>query len=292
MTGNDGGYKVQFLTPNGPETLPVTMRDGQLTYDAANHRYLIAEDQRPDQWLELTDRCVTTMHGTSNLGFDEGLTQFTCYGDYSYFPNDSMTIEVLNMLRVPVFDEQTLKDIADVYLAVEGEGMDLTKTEYLDFVQFEQGDEAAETMRQAMELTGYPEIAPKSFYDQTLVIPSLKMVWNPTLRAFVSVGKIGIGSIGRNIVNKYVDGYVVFDKRLGNITYFFQNDLFMTYLSYNCGDAQLQVHATWGTVNARLSDMKEKSRSVKSGQQRFEYVVTPYEAVTDFLSRLKRANVK
>ncbi len=292
VTGNDGGYKVQFLTPNGPETLPVTMRDGQLTYEAANHRYLIAEDQRPDQWLELTDRCVTTMHGTSNLGFDEGLTQFTCYGDYSYFPNDSMTIEVLNMLRVPVFDEQTLKDIADVYLAVEGEGMDLTKTEYLDFVQFEQGDEAAETMRQAMELTGYPEIAPKSFYDQTLVIPSLKMVWNPTLRAFVSVGKIGIGSIGRNIVNKYVDGYVVFDKRLGNITYFFQNDLFMTYLSYNCGDAQLQVHATWGTVNARLSDMKEKSRSVKSGQQRFEYVVTPYEAVTDFLSRLKRANVR
>ena len=87
-----------------------------------------------------------------------------------------MTIEVLNMLRVPVFDEQTLKDIADVYLAVEGEGMDLTKTEYLDFVQFEQGDEAAETMRQAMELTGYPEIAPKSFYDQTLVIPSLKMM--------------------------------------------------------------------------------------------------------------------
>ena len=290
-TGSEGGYKLHFMVPNGPEMLPVTQRNGFMTYDAANLRYRLVEEDRADQRLELSDRCVTTMHGTSNLGFDEGLTQFTCYGDYSYFPNDSMTIEVLNMLKVPVFDEQTLKDMADVYLAVEGEGMDLSKTEYLDFVRFEQGDEAAEELRQAMELTGYPEITPKSFYDQTIVIPSLKMVWNPALRAFVSVGKIGIGSLGKNVVNKYVDGYVVFDKRLGIITYFFQNDLFMTYISYNCGDAQLQVHATWGTVNARLSDMKEKSRSVKSGQKRFEYVVTPYEAITDFLSRLKRAGV-
>ena len=68
--------------------------------------------------------------------------------------------------------------------------------------------------------------------------------------------------------------------------------MFATYISYNCGDGQLQVHATFGTVNSKLADMSEKSRSVKSGNTRFEYVVTPYEAMTDFLSRLKRAGVR
>lgn len=287
--GSKGGYKVQFLKPNGPETVPVTMCNGILTFQVGENGYSLVDENREDQRMTLSERCVMSMHGTSNLGFEEGLTKFTCYGDYTYLPNDSMTIEVLNMLKVPVFDEQTLKDMAEVYLAVEGDGMDLSQTEYFDLVRYEQGEEAAAALRQEMELSGYPEITNKSLYNQTLVIPSLRMVWNPTLRAFVSVGKIGLGSFGKNIVNKYVDGYVMFDKRLGVITYLFQHDMFMTYLSYNCGDGQLQVHATWGTVNSRLADMKEKSRSVKSGQVSFEYVVTPYEAITDFLSRLKRA---
>ena len=93
-------------------------------------------------------------------------------------------------------------------------------------------------------------------------------------------------------MNRYVDGCVVLDRRLGVITYYFQNDLFMTYISYNCGDGQLQVHATYGTVNARISDIKERKRRVKSDNATFEYVVTPYEAMTNFLSRLKRAGVR
>ena len=118
------------------------------------------------------------------------------------------------------------------------------------------------------------------------------MVWNPTLRALVSVGKIGLGTLGGHQVNRYVDGVVMFDRRLGIITFFFENDMFQTYLSYNCGDGQLQVHATYGTVNARISDLSEKNRSVKADNKRFEYVVTPYEAMTDLLSRLKRAGAR
>jgi hypothetical protein len=68
--------------------------------------------------------------------------------------------------------------------------------------------------------------------------------------------------------------------------------MFMTYLSYNCGDGQLQVHATYGSINMKLSDMKEKSREIKDKNAYFEYVVTPYEAITDFLSRLKRAGIR
>ena len=195
-------------------------------------------------------------------------------------------MEVLNVLDVPVFDDQVLADIADVYAALDADAIDLSQTHYVDYLRVEKGEEAAEELRSEMELTPYPEA--KEHYGQTIVIPSLKMVWNPTLKAFVSVGKIGLGSLGGHVVNRYVDGHVMYDRRLGIITYYFHNDMFDTYISYNCGDGQLQVHATYGTVNNRLSNLSEKSRTVKEKNARFEYVVTPYEAMTDFLRRMKR----
>ena len=127
------------------------------------------------------------------------------------------------------------------------------------------------------------------FYCKTLVIPDLKMVWNDKMHAFVSVGKIGLGNLGSHVVTKYVDGYVVFDNRLGNVSYFFQNDMFMTYINYNCGDGQLQVHATYSDINQKMYDTKEKARTVKKGDNRFQYVAVPYESMLDFLKRLKNA---
>ena len=289
--GSQGGYHVNFLKPMNPETTTVTSQNGMLSFDKDRQCYVI-QDTLAGQELRLSDRCVVTMHGATDMGFDKGLTQFACYGDVVNYPNDSLTMEVLNVFNAPVFDDQVLKEIAELYASVDGEAVDLTKTLYVEYLRATEGEEKAEKLSQEIELAGYPDIGRHDFYNNTIVIPSLKLVWNPTLRAFVSVGKIGLGSLGQHVVNRYVDGYVMFDKRLGVITYFFEDDVFMTYLSYNCGDGQLQVHATYGSVNKRLSEMKDKSRETHTKTASFEYVVTPYEAMTDFLTRLKRAGVR
>ncbi len=287
--GSSGGYHVNFMKPMNPETIPVTMPDGYLSYDVENQSYVIQDTLRTDQSLRLSERCVVTQHGASNLAFEEGLTHFECYGDYMGYPNDSTTIEVLNVFNVPILDDEVLQEIADIFSAVDGEAVDLTKTNYLAYLRSVKGKEAAAVMQQEIELSGYPEVPSDGFYNNTIVIPSLKMVWNPELRAFVSVGKIGLGNLGPHVVNRYVDGYVMFDKRLGVITYLFQNDLFMAYISYNCGDGQLQIHATFGGINAKLSEMDEKMRETRSDNYYFGYVVTPYEALNGFLTKLRRA---
>lgn len=266
----------------------LAMENGDLSYDFNQKQHIITNDKGS---FSFSDRCVATVHGASNLEMDEGLTQFVCFGDFVGYPTDSITMDVMNVFNVPVFDDQVLADIAEIYASVDADAIDLSMTGYVDYLRVERGEEAAMNLQREMELMAYPEIHEGDFYHQTIVIPSIKMVWNPELRAFISVGKIGLGSLGGHVVNRYVDGYVLFDLRLGMMTYLFVNDMFMTYLSYNCGDGQLQVHATYGTVNTKLSDMSEKSRTVKSKNARFEYVVTPYEAMTAFLSRLKRAGV-
>lgn len=281
------GYNVGFMRTTNPETVPVTLQDGVLSYDRDRREFRISDSLYS---LTLSDRCVVALRNASNLGFDEGLTQFVCYGDFVNYPNDSTTMEVVNLFNAPIFDDQVLSDIADIYAMAEGEAIDLTRTSYVDYVRVVQGEEAAVALRMEMELTPYPD--DNEYYRQTIVIPSLKMVWNPEMRAFVSVGKIGLGSLGGHTVNRYVDGHVVFDRRLGIVTYYFENASFQTYISYNFGDGQMQVHATYGTVNTRLSNLSERSRSTRSGNARFEYVVTPFEAMTDFLSRLRRAGLR
>ena len=267
----------------------ITMKNGNLSYDNEEKQFVISDDTTS---FVYSDRCVATVRGASNMAFDEGLSKIVSYGDFVGYPNDSITMEVLHVFDAPVFDDKVLADIADIYASVDGDAIDLAQTHYVDYLRVERGEEAAEALQREMELLPYPEIHEDDFYRQTIVIPSLNMVWNPELRAFVSVGKIGLGSLGGHVVNRYVDGYVMFDRRLGIITYFFESDMFMTYISYNCGDGQLQVHATYGTINSRLADMSEKSRTVKTKTTRFEYVVTPYEAMTGFLNRLKRAGVR
>lgn len=290
----DGGYFASFMTPkegrnNTDEVGPV---NGILSYEAANNRFVVTDTTKFNTFLMLDQRGVITGHASLDLGYDLALTDFWVRGDYTQYPNDSIVLQGLNVFDVPLMDDKILEAMAEVYAGIEGESIDLTKTNYLDY--FRSDNDAVKTieLERSIELEGYPQMENRHFYNKTIVIPDLKMVWNDDLHAFVSVGKIGIGNFGKHVVNKYVDGYVVFDRRLGNITYYFANDLFMTYINYNCGDGQLQIHATYGDINQRIYDKKDKARMMKKDNKVFEYVATPYDAMLDFLNRLRYAGIE
>ena len=290
----DGGYMASFLTPNERrvDMDEVDAFNGVLTYNADSVNFVINDASQYGTNLQIDKRGVICGHGTFDLGMDKGLIDFVCRGAYTQYPNDSLTLKVLNVLQVPIFDDKILEAIAEVYANAEGESIDLTQTHFVDYFRSENDEEMTNNFLRTIELEGYPSMESKDFYCKTIVIPDLKMVWNDALHAFVSVGKIGLGNLGPHVVNKYVDGYVVFDHRLGNITYYFRNDLFMTYINYNCGDGQLQVHATYGDVNTRIYDTKEKNRSIARDGKAFNYVATPYDAMLNFLSNLKYAGLE
>ena len=289
----DGGYFGSFLTPKEgrndlDETAPA---NGLLWYDAGSLRFVVTDTARFDTYVDLNSRGVVSGEGTFGLGFDTPLANFLVHGRYMQYPHDSLTFSGLNVFNVPIFDDKALEAMADVYANADGESIDLTQTQYLHYFRSENKEEKTEERQQAIELEGYPQMQSSDFYCNTIVIPDLKLVWNDKLHAFVSVGKIGLGNFGSHIVNKYVDGCVVFDRRLGNITYYFQHDMFQTYINYNSGDGQFQVHCTYSDINQRLSDTKEKQRTRTKGDKRFQYVAVPYESMLDFLNRLKYAGL-
>lgn len=288
-----GGYFASFLTPKEGrrEKKEVNPTNGILRYESDSVRFVVTENELYDTYLSLDSRGVIEGQATSDLGFDLGLVDFVFHGNYTQYPNDSLTLLGMNVINVPVFDDDLLKGMAEVYSAMEGPSIDLNDTPYLHYFRSENNEEKALERSKAIELESYPAMDPYDFYCKTIVIPDLKMVWNPQMHAFVSVGKIGLGNFGNHVVNKYVDGWVVFDHRLGNITYYFQNDMFMTYINYNSGDGQLQVHATYSDLNQKMYDTKEKARTVKKGDKQFQYVAVPYESMLDFLNRLRNAGL-
>ena len=290
----DGGYFGSFLTPSTSkkdidESAPI---DGMLWYNTDSLQFVITDTTQYDTRLELNARGVINGHGTTDLGFDTPLAKFIVHGDYTQYPNDSLTLQGLNVFKAPAFDDKSLEAMAEVFANISGESIDLTQTNFLPYFRSENSEQKTEELSKNIELAGgYPKLESSDFYCNTIVIPDLKMVWNDQLRAFVSVGKIGLGNFGSHVVNKYVNGCVMFDRRLGNITYYFQEDMFQAYINYNSGDGQFQVHCTFSDVNQRLSEMKEKHRTRTKDDKRFQYVAVPYESMLDFLNRLKYAGL-
>ena len=291
----DGGYFGSFLTPKeGRKELDEAEPcNGVLWFDADSLHFVVTDTTKFDSRLVLDKRGVINGQGTTDLGFNTPLVKFVFHGDYTQYPNDSLTLQGLNVFHAPVFDDHALQSMTEVFANVAGESIDLTKTNFMPYYRSENSEEKTEEMRMNIELAGgYPQIESSSdFYCNTIVIPDLKMVWNDQLHAFVSVGKIGLGNFGSYVVNKYVTGCVVFDRRLGNITYYFQDDMFQTYINYNSGDGQLQVHCTFSDINQRLAETKEKNRTRTKDEQKFQYVAVPYESMLDFLNRLKYAGL-
>jgi hypothetical protein len=291
----DGGYFGSFLTPKeGRKELDDTApANGMLWFDADSLRFVVSDETKYDTQLELDSRGVIKGHGSTGLGIDTPLATFVVHGDYTQYPNDSLTLQGINVFNAPVFDDAAMQAIAEVFANVSSESIDLTQTNFLPYYRSETNEEKTEELRKNIELSGgYPQIESSSdFYCNTIVIPDLKMVWNDKMHAFVSVGKIGLGNFGSHVVNKYVTGCVVFDRRLGNITYYFQDDMFQAYLNYNSGDGQFQVHCTFSDINQRLSETKEKNRTRTKDDKQFQYVAVPYESMLDFLNRLKYAGL-
>ena len=289
----DGGYFGSFLSPRAgrkdlDDALPA---NGTLWFDSDSLRFVVTDTTQYDAHMVLDTRGVINGYGTSDLGFDTPLAKFIVNGNYTQYPNDSITFHGLNIFSAPVFDDDVMAAMAEVYASMDGTSIDLAQTNYLSYFRSENNEEKTQELKANIELAGYPEMESSDFYCKTIVIPDLKMVWNDKLHAFVSVGKIGLGNFGSHIVNKYVDGCVVFDRRLGNITYYFQNDMFQTYINYNSGDGQFQVHATYGDINQKMYDTKEKNRTRSKDDKHFQYVAVPYESMLDFLNRLKYAGL-
>lgn len=148
------------------------------------------------------------------------------------------------------------------------------------------GESLANQLRDEVSLFGTFRNMPREF-DVQLLLNDVSLYWNESSSSFRSTGRIGIGFIGDQALNVYVDGFIEIQRRRsGDLIdiYLKANPSTWYYFSYFRGVMMAQAGNL--DFNRLLSSIKLKDRRHPQATNRVPY--TYMIAVEDRLSRFLR----
>jgi hypothetical protein len=87
--------------------------------------------------------------------------------------------------------------------------LDFTKGDLQKDLRTLMGKDIADKFISQVTLYGVAKKIPKEL-QSSLYFSQLNLKWNNQTRSYVSEGKIGVGSVGKTMVNKLVDGKIEF----------------------------------------------------------------------------------
>ena len=150
------------------------------------------------------------------------------------------------------------------------------------------GVSAATQLKDEMDLFGTSRNLPKEF-TYKLILNDVKLHWNEATSSFRSSGKIGIGFIGQQPLNVYVDGYIEIQRRRSGdmLDIYLKADASTWYyFSYFRGVMMTQSgNNSYNTIitSTKLNDRKDPRSSV---QVPYSYMIAVEDRLARFLRRM------
>ncbi|MBK7211869.1 MAG: hypothetical protein IPH88_00930 [Bacteroidales bacterium] len=286
-----------FAKPDNVTDLDLINAEGLIVYDAAKNEYRVASAaKQKDPSLSgnvvtlNTSRCVVQGEGRVNLTGDLGrLTMESAGKVFHSTISDSTIVNILMSLDF-FFSEEALKIMADDLNASDLKGIDISSLNYTRPLREYAGTVEADKLLTELSLYGqyrkFPDIL-----NHSMIFTDLNLVWNQELRSYINSGQIGISNLGKNSVNRYVNGHFeVIKRRTG--------DMFTMYLevapdrwyffSYTGGT--LQALSSNKEFNEKLTGLKEDQRVIKSGngEPSYQFIISTSDKKTTFLRKMKQ----
>ena len=276
---------------------PLLNAEGFLFHDKGSGRYRIASLEKLSD-LSLNgnmvtfDRfnCILTSEGNINFGVNYDLLTLNSSGRVVQ-NTDGSDVDMQTMMGLSFyFSPEALQMMADDIRSVPtlkavNLSSEFNKKAMRDLI----GPEAAKALSEELQLFGMVKTLPKQFSFQ-LMLNEVNFKWNPNTMSFMSQGKIGIGFIGNQPLNIYVDGWVELQrKRSGDILdiYLKANDNVWYWFSYFRG--VMMSYSSSDSYNALLAGIKDKVRKdpKSNSQVEYEYMIGPRDRLIRFLRRME-----
>ena len=150
------------------------------------------------------------------------------------------------------------------------------------------GEAAANQINEEVGLFGTSRNLPKEF-KYKLLLNDVNLYWNEATASFRSKGKIGIGFIGQQPVNVYVDGYIEIQRRrTGDLLdiYLKANESTWYYFSYFRGVLMTQAgNSSYNTLIASTK-LKERKHPDSSVRVPYTYMISVENRLERFLYRM------
>ena len=277
--------------------IQVLKAKGYLYYDKQFGKYEIASKEKlveqtlPGNFMSLHKSiCNAYGEGKLNLGTRLGQVKINSVGNVNGNLKDTVySLEVL--LGVDFFfNKDAMKIFArDLENATDLEPVDVSSETYMKGLAEIVGKEKAEELISELSIKGEMKKIPEEL-KKTIFISQLNLKWNTAMKSFVSEGKIGIGNIGNQQINKLVDGIVVLTKkRSGDVLtmYFKLGDGWWYYFEYARG--VMRTVSSVDEFNTIISTMKPEDRrlKVKKGEKPYSYYPTTPKVVKKFLRQFE-----
>jgi len=231
--------------------------------------------------------CTLSGEGSLNFGSNFDLVKLNSAGSFVQTA-DSGKVDIKAILALDFyFSEDALKIMGEDFrmmpsLKPVNLNSDFVSKGMRDLL----GTSVASKLKEEADLFGMSANMPKEF-NYEIVLNEVNLAWNEVSSSFRSTGKIGIGFIGNQPVNVYVDGYVEIQRRRsGDLIdiYLKADESTWYYFSYFKGIMMAQAGNM--NFNTLLSTIKPNDRKHPDSSVKVQY--TYMIAVEDRLGRFLR----
>ncbi len=292
-----GGYAAFLSKQVTANDRQMFFANGKLLFDEAISSYVITTEEKlanPDAKGNIlsfnSTTCIMTGEGEMSIGDGRSQMYIDSWGTIDYnLKNHKMTMDLVMTLSF-FFNDDILKSMANrINKETLLEGTDLgrpafkialnEKVKYKDRKEFEQN----------LVDFGAPEKLPKELLG-TITFSQLVLEWTPEATSFLSVGKVGIGSLGDNMVNKKMEGVIeIVRKRRGDelFIYFEPDRSSLYYLEYKRGMFTFYSNEDEPMEIIKNLDLNKRRSEVK-GMPPFTYTIGTKGKMSRFLQHLEK----
>ncbi len=270
---------------------------GYLYYDKSKSRYLITSLEKiadptihGDMIALGRNDCILSGEGKINSGTNFSPVGMTGAGRISHLIDSGKT-EIQALLGFDFyFNPEALNIMSnEIRFLPSVKPVNLNNELYNKGMKDLLGVEIADRMKQDLDLFGVAgELPPEFNYE--LFLNDVTLNWNESSSSFRSKGRIGLGFVGTQPVNVYVDGAIEIQRRRSGDMfdiYLKANERTWYYFSYIKGN--MMVLSSNSAFNSLVSNARQRARRIpkKISKEPYSYMLAADDRLRRFLRRLE-----
>lgn len=290
----DQVYASWFEPKLGPGDTSIVAPAGELFYDVPSWGYRVnpvgdAALTKQPSFLYSTLNCRMESNGPLSLGLNFNYVTLQSFGKAQYLIVPDSTVMNLTLTLDFHFYDGCMTIMADSLNKADLPGLDVSRKDFLAYIDYALDKEKAKDLRADIANYGRIRRLPDEMVHR-LVLTDINLYWNSYTNSFISKGKIGIMSIGKDPINRYVDGNIeLIRRRSGDVITVYLEITPMQYYFFDYRNGIMQSISSDNEFNNRINETKQEKRvlSIPGLDEQYEFVVSTNRRVIDFIRRME-----
>jgi hypothetical protein len=293
--GRGDFYPAFMGTLRSEEDERVMSATGLLAYEGEGEMFTVSADAtKIPAYVGLqADKCVLEAAGPVELSMDLPYVKLDLYGQANHFIIPDSTRFDLVMGFDFFFDQDILRRFSRSLADANLPGTESSGSKFMGFLKERMPEAAATRVITDLNTFGTIRRLPQEL-NYAILLSHVSCNWVRSEGSLVSYGDIGVFSIGEQVVNRLVPGYVEIEKRAGGygvVSLYFEipggDWYFFSYRNYI-----MQAISSDEGFNNELLNLKEDKRilSSKDEEAPYEFLISSRRRMIDFVRKMEDIN--